>query len=1184
MSSLNGVTYICSAGLSSVTSAGSLGPYFALTYFLPMYDFRIDKTICDTSALSISSLNYTSATHASLSAFEKIYNNPELSGQGSYNIASFNSLYMRDVVGGGPLFTNTRQRNSDNKVNILNGKVLQNQVSAVGFSNIANGSLSATGSYTLLNGASVNSWNPLSGTTSNWNYKNLFRVTSYSPNQSTSGTASGNYKCRIPAGTGSFKFNMLAIYATRVNQFGYADPGVVGSPYNPTLFAIVVFDTPQVKSDTNGSLNAFEANVELNFALQSAQAQAIYVNTDYFTRVPTSNTTSAYALNYDGDVVISSSASPGSWVPRAKLTITDPEKDQVRLAYDDLRFTNIKTESFLPYPSFPPTAAMAVLNIDTSCPDDSLLQLGYNCEATGIKSIAIGCYSSAVGFDDADAPFKDFQQSNPDIAYLYSQSNRGGYTVSIGVETLAKGLVSTSFGYQTSSIGFASFAGGFGSIASSEDMSTLYGSNPSEGMNFSYGFKTSAVTESNSTYPGNGSASSIQNWFYGINGSLAGGNFATNLQTLAKGNANAAFGLNTVAYGTGNFALGMSTSALNILSIATGLSTIATGILSQSHGQYTSANAILSYVYGGLAQADVNAHGSFTFGSPYIYGEGGGNTVVVIPGYWTRTWNGTTAPQSNIASSTYTIDKYVRTYNDAMASFVYGQGSSAFTNALHSFVAGPLNQTNSQASFILGYLNTVETNSGFGSVVGAKNTLTTSPYSHVTGSWNALTGSDSSHILGIKNTITGSGSSFVLGINNNIAGSFRSQIVGNDNTNTASFYASIFGNLNKVTNSPSSLVLGNYNTINSPDGVSVGSNNVINGSNSYAFGRNIKIDGIDSLAIGTGATVDSDKTIVIGSCEIETTKIRSKNFVVDLKNDCSLAPSKITLKADEIILDGYNGDIEKYRFDIAYGRNVDDSASTNNFIKIKIFRARNDSISGKVESVYLFGKPVGGAYTFYTRGAVGKSVATGGGRPQNIISSVTSPNYIMVNPIATDLTLADAWVFGNNLSEIAGHISNGYRLLMRGTSNIFTDTVVNYYPFNDVREINLWTNCNRNSGGTGIADYLIGNGDDYVGELQTLTSDTLIKMVGNTYTGRDDVTVGFFPRLGSGVVYNTEGDNKISRSIFVRTYSGLVDGDTYTFSKTTNVMVPNPPQQLFNSPCDSGNELLLVGKKEAVAQ
>jgi hypothetical protein len=1109
MSSLNGVTYICSAGLSSVTSAGSLGPYFALTYFLPMYDFRIDKTICDTSALSISSLNYSSATHNSLSALEKIYNNPELSGQGSYNIANFNSLYLRDVTGGGPLFTNTRQRNADNKVNILNGKVLQNQVSAVGFSNTANGSLSATGSYTTLNGTSVNSWNPLSGTTANWNYKNLFRVTSYSPNQSTSGTASGNYKCRIPAGTGSFKFNMLAIYATRVNQFGYADPGVVGSPYNPTLFAIVVFDTPQVKSDTAGSLNAFEANVELNFALQSAQAQAIYVNTDYFTRVPTSNTTSAYALNYDGDVVISSSASPGSWVPRAKLTITDPEKDQVRLAYDDSRFTNIKTQSFKPYPTYPPTAAMAVLNIDTSCPDDSLLQLGYNCAATGIKSVAIGCYSSALGYEDSGSP--NFGQINPDFDYIY-QSNRGGYTLAIGVETLSQGLVSTSLGYQTSSIGFASFAGGFGSIASSQDMYTMYYGNPSEGMNFAYGFKTSAITDSNSIFPGNGSPSSISNWFTGIVGNLAGGNFAANIQTLAKGNGNVALGIDTVAYGTGNTSLGMATSAMNILSIATGLSTISNGILAQSHGQYTSANAILSYVYGGLALADVNAHGSFTFGSPYIYGSGGGNTTLYVPGYTVRTWNGTAEnPPTMVSESSYVVDKYVSTYNDAMASFVYGQGSSAFTEALHSFVAGPMNQTKSQASFIFGYLNIINTNSGFNSVIGSNNNLVSSKYTHIKGSHNTLTGSDYSFVTGIKNTVTGSSNSLVVGFDNTITSSLQSHIFGSDNKNTSSWYSTIVGRLNTVTGSTNSISIGNYNTLtNAANSVSLGVNNKITSPDSYAIGKNVRVDGTNSVAIGSGAFATDSNTIVIGSCEIETTKIESKNVLIDVKTNCSVnSQSKITLKADEIVLDGYTGNIEKYKFSMTIGR---ERTSSSKMI-IKLFRARCDMYSGETISTILeLTKPSAafvGKYKIASGFTPSSNIVFGSG--DTLTNIPTNIAFVMVNP----RTLA--WYFGDNSNknEIVTKQIEGYRIIAispEDNSNILDSSHVKYYGFNDLTRLKIYSNSDISKTNPGNLDEYVGYDQFSSKNYQTLTSDFDLELYSISYSNRADNTLTFYDR------------------------------------------------------------------------
>lgn len=1152
MSSLNGVTYICSAGLSSVTSAGTLGPYFSLTYFLPVYDFRIDKTICDTSAIGISSLNYTSATHSSLSGLEIIYNNPELSGQGSYNILNFNSMYSRGTSGSGPLFTNTRQRNGDNKINVLNGKVLQNQVSATGFSNVAAGRLSATGSYTSLTGTSVNSWNPLSAASKNWNYQNLFRVTSYSPNQSTSGIASGNYKCRIPAGTGSFKFNMLAIYATRVNQYGYADPGVVGSPYNPTLFAIVVFDTPQVKSDTVGSLNAFEANVELTFGLASSAATPIYINTDYFTRVPTSNTTSAYALNYDGDVVISSSAAPGSWVPRAKLTVTDPEKTQVRLSHDDTRYTNISTNRFKPYSSFTQAQEMAVLDVDTSCPDDALLQLGYNCVATGIKSIAMGCYSSATGFDDSY--LKDFGQTNPDVVSLYN-AQRGGYTLAIGVENISQGLLSTSLGYQTSSIGYCSFAGGFASVASSEgSLSNVYGVDPAEGMNFAYGFKTSAIAE-DTLYPGGYQPSSLSTWLGGGNGFIVGGNAAFNTLTLAKGNSTVAFNINTTSYGTGTAAFGMGTSAMGYMTIATGLSTIADGILSQAHGQYTSANGILSYVYGGFAQAGSDAHGSFTFGSPYIYGTGSGSTTIYFPTYTKRRWDGSSVQTITATASPETIDKYTKTYNDGMGAFVFGQGTSALSNALQSFVVGICNTTDAQGTSILGNKNTISTNSSFSSVLGGKNIITNSPYSQTNGFFNTITTSESGYVRGIANSATSSYNSFIDGVNNSISGSENSYVAGSDNILTTSVnYSTILGNRNNITNSNNATVVGNNNTVTGTYvGVFGNKSYVFNSTDSYAIGNNTQLLSVsNSLALGYGAVVSANDMIQVGSCAVSSVNIQSQNITLDAKTCRTGTPkTKILLRADEIELDGYSGNIERYRFDLAYGRErtVDVVSSV---LKIKMLKLRRDVNSGAVDSVYLKVTTDGTNYVC--------SLMTDKNKIFVVKETLKALTCIMINPLTLE------WYFGENNNNIVERISLGYRLLVMAPNNgnVLMSRSVNFYAFNELGGIHIYTYSNDDPAGN--IDYLIGSGYN---ETQQLTSDTTLYFIGRGVTKisdggqSSDSQIQFIARDGDGqFLVKNNGEGVRAKGQTATLYNGRIatintekqvtDGMSYNFGAINN--------------------------------
>ena len=1060
MSNINGVTYICSAGLSSVTSAGALGPYFALTHFLPVYDFRIDKNICDTAALNISGLNYTSASHGSLSNFEIIYNNPELSGFGSYSLSTFNAMYKRNVLGTGPLFTNTLQRNGDNKVNVLNGKVLENLVSATGFSNVGTGSLSAVGSYSNI--TDIQTWNPLSATSSNWNYRNLFRVTSYSPNQSTSGMASGNYKCRIPAGSGSFKFNMLAIYATRVNQYGYYDAGQVGSPFNPTLFAIVCFETPQIKTDVAGSLNAFEANVELQFSLQSSAAIPVYINTDYFTRIPTSNTTSAYALNYDGDLVISTSAEPGSWVPKAKLTVTDSEKTQLHLANDDLRFTTITTNRFKPYSNYPAngSADMAVLDIDTSCPDDSLLQGGYNCVATGIKSVALGCYSSATGYSNT---WIDLGQTNPTIDDTYT-SQRGGYTFSYGVENLSEGLASTTFGYSNSAIGFGSFAGGYKSIASSDSMDQMYYGSPSEGMNFSYGFKTSAIgdTSISQLYPDGTSPSSLSNWFNGLY--IYGGNFATNIQTVARGNGNASFNINTVAYGVGNTSFGMYSSATGILSLATGLNTLAKNILSQAHGQSTSATAILSHVYGGNALADTNGIGSWTFGAPFLYGSDSGIISTSSPSYSAIVLNNGVEEVSNVSTVNYSTNKYDLTYNNGMGTFLFGMGSSASINANHSVIFGISNDVFGAYSRVFGSRNKLGYGSDYATILGGNNEFVSSNYSSVDGYRNTLTTSNYSYITGIFNTLTLSENSITIGYSNILTTASQNYIFGDNNKSTSTTKSTILGRLNNISNSTNSLLFGNYNIADTvTNSMLIGSNvNMSNSVNSYGIGNNVIVqNAMNSIAIGYGSSVTGSNIVEVGSCSLEKLNLIAPEINISAAKCNSRSKTKITIAADEVEIKGYTPDELSW----VHGLRIY-HAPQNNELKIKLFRIRNDIKGLPIDSAVVkikYGSEAGGRWWMeekYFKNNV--SIYGNSYVPTEKVSEPIS--YLLYNPKLFRFSAGTAATNEEKQQKILDLIKDDWVLLAEVDANrsLATDRNINTFMFNTVKKFNIYVNSDGN--------------------------------------------------------------------------------------------------------------------------
>jgi hypothetical protein len=374
-------SYITSAGLKAVTSAGALGPYFAIKYFLPIYDYRIDKTICreisgSTSALSVSSLNLVSATHSSLFG-EKIYSNAD------YDVSNNSYLFWKSSMGSLPDGVNNNvsaQQSVTTDVNLYSGKPLSVVVSGSKFISPSNGVFNISGTH-IVSGSELSTFNPLSAST--WPTSAFYRVVGYSPNANGNTSATGTFKCRIPPSNSSFKFNGLALYAVKVDSNGFDDYGNGTTfGFNPTLFSVVLFDQAQYKEKDIGGVNDFEISIDLSFDWNVASSGTNniprYIETNYWVKVPTASTTSAYALNYDGDIVISSSAVAGSYSPKAKLTVVDPYKQQLRLACDNERFTDFRTIRFAndlvgPVPNY---TNRSVLSIDTSCPDDALLQLG----------------------------------------------------------------------------------------------------------------------------------------------------------------------------------------------------------------------------------------------------------------------------------------------------------------------------------------------------------------------------------------------------------------------------------------------------------------------------------------------------------------------------------------------------------------------------------------------------------------------------------------------------------------------------------------------------------------------------------------------------------------------------------------------------------------------------------------
>lgn len=587
-------SYITSAGLKAVTSAGVHGPYFAIKYFLPIYDYRIDKTISreisgTTSATSISALNLVSATHSTLFG-EKIYRN------GNYTTSNNSFLYwnsnMGSLVDGTNLYVPSRQSVSTD-VTFESGKPLSIVVSGSNYEVPQKGFFNISGAHQYSAGE-VSTYNPLSG--SNWPLSAFYRVAGYTPNANGLTSATGTFNCRIPPSNNSFKFNGLALYAVKVDGNGFDDYGNGSSfAFNPTLISVVLFDQAQYISNSVGGINDFSISVDLGFdwnvISSGASATPVYVQTDNWTKLPTSTSTSAYGLAYDGDVVLSNSAIAGSYMPRAKMTIVDPYQVQLRLGNDNDRFSTFRTIRFAnnligPVPN---NSDRAVLSIDTSCPEDSLLQLGDSCSAIGVKSVAVGWYSSATGFDEGPNPHVD-----------------GGYSVAIGVRNYSAGFGDFTIGKDCSAIGYLNFAGGESSIAKYYS----YDDNEQNGLNFAYGKFVSAISRQ------------YANAYF---------NYVSLGEIFAEDESygsNIAFGVRSLANGGLSFVNGTSVSATGVNAFCLGYKNLAKGHFSFVGGINSYANSDIDFVIGSGISA--NSPLSFGYGKNILLGEDSNNSSVNI--------------------------------------------------------------------------------------------------------------------------------------------------------------------------------------------------------------------------------------------------------------------------------------------------------------------------------------------------------------------------------------------------------------------------------------------------------------------------------------------------------------------------------------------------------------------------
>lgn len=839
-------SYITSAGLKAITSAGSSGPYFAIKYFVPIYNYRTDKTICKgytagTSALSISGLNLVSATDSSLnSQFEKIYKN------GNYTLSTTqNFIYNEGLAGvnnGGTSNITGSKLTVSTKTNTLNGSPLSNVVSGATVSTNTSGNFTVTNTTT----AAAVSFNPLSA--SSVPLSAFYRVTSYSPVSNGITSASGSFKCKIPAGNGSFKFNGLALYGAKVDSHGFDDNGSGISPYavQPTLFGIVLFDEAQTKQDAVGGVNDFEIKVNLGFdwtTYNASGASPVYIETNYWAKMPIASTTSADALSYDGDIVISSSAVPGSWTPRAKLTVTDKDKQQLRIGKDLLKFADFQIKTY----GLGDTSAtgldtdLTVLSIDTACPDDSLLELGYKTSASALKSVAIGCYAKAYGY----------QNPTSHATETDAEKSAGGYTTSIGIDTSAGGFASFAIGQETHAYGYGCFAGGYNSVAIvGTDVGGNYNPTSDAGFNFAYGYGASAISDGSDCNNGSFYLSSPD-----LNTKDHGANISMGQETYVFGSHSMAFGFKSSAYGQGAIAIGRHNKSNGCYSTTIGVSNYAIG------------SGSLAFGMGAVADPSSSSTGAQATSIGLLTSALGGQSLAM--GY------------KSLASNFGSIaigNEYKDSFGNMCYARAIGNNSIAIgsTSAIsdESIAIGTNTLSNAFGATSIGYKTSAIGN--FSVAIGTES-IATNGQSVAIGNRVVSKGYESMAIglmtsaLG-NNSFAGGFSSKATGYMSFVYGSFSNS---NDNSVT-------LGNKNTAENS--SFVIGHDSYVTGTSGMSYGYNNsVTDCSASIAIGNGINITTDDTISIGSSLSIINvdGKTINIGSDKTDVMTLRAKRVIIE---------------------------------------------------------------------------------------------------------------------------------------------------------------------------------------------------------------------------------------------------------------------------------------------------------------
>jgi hypothetical protein len=422
---------ILRSGLNEVYDTG-VYPNFALKYFLPVYDPRLDLEIHDLPLTTPTSAIQNSASVFNVDTASSAFSFGDIEGEMLWNYTTLEPNYQYRIDYTGNIVTNVTAdpTGTMSAATTMNSKtsranyIYNTSTSAnVGRPQIGTPFSSAFEQYTADNVTSSGDGNFTSTTNfaavaevgtvpASYLASNLYDTISYISNEGNPDNY-GVYQLRLPANTGSFQFNKLVLFGQKVDTQGDDEVGA-----NPFPFAVVALNNVQAKlssEDSNNSNNVTEfiADIAIAFTRSTSGASEITYNPEeYWTRIKTlSDGTSA--LEYPGSVLVSPiTGGINEESPKSKLHIIEDDTDKhiVRFSRQESSEGNDGILSINP-----DTSAVELYAIGAG----QGFQLDPLAHASGSGTIAIGPDTSAIG--------------NYSLAYGDSVSLPGhDYTVLIG--------------------------------------------------------------------------------------------------------------------------------------------------------------------------------------------------------------------------------------------------------------------------------------------------------------------------------------------------------------------------------------------------------------------------------------------------------------------------------------------------------------------------------------------------------------------------------------------------------------------------------------------------------------------------------------------------------------------------------------------------------------------------------